>query len=124
MYHKYHKINPNGGGSYIYFPDWIKNKKGTIYPINRKDTKCFQDAVTVALNHGEIKKDTQRITQIKPFINEYFWEGINFPSEEDDWKKLKKNNLTIALKVLMLQKEKYILLMFENVTQIVKNRHH
>ena len=107
MYHKYHKINPNGVGSYIYFPDWIKNKKGTIYPINRKDTK-----------------DPQRITKIKPFINEYFWEGINFPSEEDDWKKLKKNNLTIALKVLMLQKEKYILLMFENVTQIVKNRHH
>ena len=39
-------------------------------------------------------------------------------------KKLKKNNLTIALEVFMVQKEKYILLMFENVTQIWKNRHH
>ena len=87
MYHKCHKINPNGVGSCIYFLDWIKNKKGTIYPINRKDTKCFQDAVTVALNHGEIKKNSQRITKIKRFINEYCWEGIIFPSEEDDWKK-------------------------------------
>ena len=27
LYYKYHKINPNHGGSYIDFPDWIKNKK-------------------------------------------------------------------------------------------------
>ena len=39
----------------------------------------FSIAVTVALNHEEIKKDPQRITKIKPFINKYNWEGINFP---------------------------------------------
>ena len=49
-------------------PDSIKNKKATINPINKKD-KCFQYAVTVALNDEEIKKDPQRITNIKPFIN-------------------------------------------------------
>ena len=30
------------------------------------------------------KKDPQRITKIKTFINKYNWEGINFPSEKDD----------------------------------------
>ena len=34
-----------------------------------KDNKCFQYAVTVALNYKETKKDLQRITKTKPFIN-------------------------------------------------------
>ena len=65
MYYRYHKINFNRGGSYVDSPDWIKNKKAAIKPINKKDSKCFQHAVTVALNHEEIKKDPQRITKIK-----------------------------------------------------------
>ena len=73
MYYKSHKINQIHGGSYTDSPDWIKNKKVTKNPINKKDNKCFQYAITVALNHEEIKKDSQRITKIKPFkinINE------------------------------------------------------
>ena len=52
-----------------------------INPINKKDNKCFQYAITVALNYDEIKKDLQRITTIKPFINKYNWKGINFPKK-------------------------------------------
>ena len=36
----------------------------------------------------------------------YNWEGINFPSEKDDWKILKKNNRAIAHNVLYAKKEK------------------
>ena len=56
-------------------------------PINKKDIKCFQYAVTVPLNFEEIRKDLQRITKTKAFINKYNWEGINFPPEKNDWKK-------------------------------------
>ena len=56
----------------------------TINPINKKDNKCFQYTVTVALNYEEIKKYLQGITKIKGFINKYNWEGINIPSEKDD----------------------------------------
>ena len=41
-----------------------------------------QYAVTVALNHEEIKEDPQGITKIKPFINKCNWEEIKFPSEK------------------------------------------
>ena len=88
FYCKYHKINPNRGGSHIDSPDWTKNKKATINPINKKDNKCLQYFVTVRLSYEEIKKDPQRITKIKPFINKYNWEGVHFPSEKDDWKKM------------------------------------
>ena len=43
-------------GSYIDSPDWIKNKKATINPINEKYKKCFQYDVIVVLNYEQIKK--------------------------------------------------------------------
>ena len=58
------------------------------------------------LNYEEIKKDPKRITKIKHFVNKYNCEGINFPSEKDDWKKFEKNTVTIALNVLYSKKEK------------------
>ena len=39
LYFKCHKVNPNCSGSYIDSPDWIKNKKTTINPINKKYNK-------------------------------------------------------------------------------------
>ena len=96
LYYRCHIINPNRGRSCIDSPDWIKNKKTAINPINKKDNKCFQYAVTDALNHEEIKKDPKRITK----------KEINLPSEKDDWKKIEKNNVTIALNVLYAKKEK------------------
>ena len=41
IYYKCHKINPNCGGSYVDSPNWIKNKKGTVNPLNKKDSKWF-----------------------------------------------------------------------------------
>ena len=76
-----------------------------ISSINKKH-KCFQYAVTVALNQKEIKKDLQTITIIKIFINNYSFERITFRSEKDDWKKFEKNNETIAFNVLYTKKEK------------------
>ena len=87
LYYKCHKINLNPGGFYRDSPDQIKNKKAAINLINKSNNKCFQYAVAVMLNHEEIKKDQQRITKIKPFLNKYNWKEINFPSEKDDWKK-------------------------------------
>ena len=70
LYYKRHRINVNSGGSYIDSPDWIKSKKVTINPINKKDIQCFQYTVTVTSNHEEIKKDLQRIN--KPDLPDNF----------------------------------------------------
>ena len=71
LYYKCQKASFKRGGSYIDSPDWVKDKKAAINLVNRNDDKCFQYAVTIALNHEEIQKDPQRITKIKPFINKY-----------------------------------------------------
>ena len=72
LYYECHKIKPNHVGSYKHFPDWIKNKKASISPINEKD-KCFQYAIPVTLNHEQIKKGLRRITKIKQVINKNNW---------------------------------------------------
>ena len=50
FYYKCYKMNLNRSGSYIDSPNWIKTKKTTTNTIYKKDNKCFQYAVIVALN--------------------------------------------------------------------------
>ena len=44
----------------------------------------FSIAVSVVINHEQIKKYLQGITKIKLFIEKFNWERINHPSEKDD----------------------------------------
>ena len=98
LYYDFDKISLNKGGSYIDSPKWIKNKKSTINPKDN-DYKCFQYAVTLALNLNKINKHPQRVSKIKPFIDQYNWSDIDFPSTSKDWKKFELNN-EIALNIL------------------------
>ena len=98
LYYDFNKISINRGESYIDSPQWLKNKKSTINPINN-DYKCFQYAVTLALNLNKIRKNPQTISKIKPFIDQYDWKDIDFPATSKDWKKFELNN-EIALNIL------------------------
>ena len=98
MYH-HQKISLKRGGSYIDSREWLKNKKVTINPQNNhKD--CFQYALTVVLNHKQIKSHPERISKIKSFINQYDWKEIEFLTHSKDWRKFESNNKTIALNIL------------------------
>ena len=83
---------------YIDSPQWLKNKKSTINPKNNDD-KCFQYAVTLALNLNRIDNHPERISKIKPFIDQYNWKDMDFPAMGKDWKKFESNN-EIALNIL------------------------
>ena len=98
LYYDFNKTSINRGGSYIDSPKWLKDRKSTINPKNN-DEKCFQYAVTLTLNLDKIIKDPQRVSKIKPFIEKYNWEDIDFPSTSKDWKKFECNN-EIALNIL------------------------
>ena len=99
MYYDLNKVSLSRGGSYIDSPIWLKNKRAAINPKN-KDDKCFQYALTVALNYEKIKKDPQKISKIKPFIDQYDWKEIDFPSQGKGWKKFESNNKSIAFNIL------------------------
>ena len=90
LHYEVHKINLNHVGSCIDSPHWIRNKTATINFLNKNDNKSFQYAVTAALKHENIGGHPGRTTKIKPFRVKYNWEGINYPSKKDDWKKFEK----------------------------------
>ena len=100
LYYDFNKTSINRGGSYIDSPKWLKDKKSTINPKNNDD-KCFQYAVTLALNLGSSvtlsKEDNKDFIdqqnkgfQRSIYWNEYKTEEIN---ENADAKLFKYINL-------------------------------
>ena len=50
----------------------------------------------------KIKKDSQRISKMKLFIDNYNWKDMEFLSHSKDWKKFEQNKKTIALNILFV----------------------
>ena len=76
LYYDFNKISLNREGSCIDSSKWLKNKKPTINSKNN-DYKCFQYTVTLALNLDKINIYPERISKIKPFIEQYNWNDID-----------------------------------------------
>ena len=95
-----HQISLNRGSSYIKSSEWTKNKRVTINRKNTKNNSCFQYAITAALNYQNIDHHPERISKLKPFINNYNWKDIEYPSHSKDWRKFECNNKSIALNIL------------------------
>ena len=77
---------------------WLRGKKEAI--INNDNS--FQNALDDELHYQTIKTNPERISKLKPYINKYNWEGIEFPVGPKDWIKFERNNKTIALNVLYI----------------------
>ena len=88
LYYNLNKVSLSRSGSSIDSPKWLKNKMATVNS-KKKDDKCFQYSLPVALNYDKIKKDSQRISKIKPFIDQYNWKEIDFPSCGKYWKNIR-----------------------------------
>ena len=99
LYYDFNRISISKGGSYIDSPKWLKDKKSTVNQKNT-DNRCFQYATTLALNFNKINRHPERITKIKPFIDNYNWKDINFLSTRKDWSKFEFNNNNVALNIL------------------------
>ena len=95
-----HKTSLKREKSYIKSSEWLINKRATINPKNKND-KCFQYSIAVALNHENIEKHPERISNVKPFIDQYNQEGIEFLAGIKDWKRFERNSKTIALNILL-----------------------
>ena len=58
--------------------EWLKSKKESM----TSEGNCLK--WFIRLSNQRIKKDPQRISKLKPFINQYNWKGIKFPLEKAD----------------------------------------
>ena len=46
--------------------------------------------IRVTLNYEKFKWNPERASNVKPFICEYNWKEINYPSKIDNWKATEK----------------------------------
>ena len=58
--------------------------------------------MTILLNYDRLENHPERLNNVKPFINQYDWIDINFPSHVGDRKKFELNNKSIALNILFV----------------------
>ena len=70
LYYQLQKISLKRGGSNVYSPKCLKNKNSTIDPKSNYDNS-FQYTVTVALSYQNINIPPEKISKIKPFIDQY-----------------------------------------------------
>ena len=73
---------------------WLRCKKEAIINNNNNNNN-FQNALDDVLNYQTVEKDPQWISKLKPYINKYNWEGINFPAGSKEWQKFERNNDTM-----------------------------
>ena len=100
-----HQISLNRGSSYIDSPEWIKHRKVIINPQNTNDNNCFQYSIAAALNYRDIDHHSERISKLKPFINNYNWDNTDFPAGHKDYSAFEKNNSDIAINILYVYQD-------------------
>ena len=57
---------------------------------NSNNNNNFQNALYDAFNYQTIEKNPERISKLKPYINKYNWEEIDFTEKPKEWIKFEK----------------------------------
>ena len=88
---------------------WLRGKKEAIINNNNNNNNDFQNDLHDALNYQTIETHLERISKLNPYINNYNWEGIDFPAGSKEWKIFEENNKTIALNILFIPRNTKII---------------
>ena len=70
----------------LHSSEWLRSKKEST----TNEDNCFQNALNDSLDYQKIKKDPQKISKLKPYINQYNWKDIEFSSDKETGKSLNK----------------------------------
>ena len=72
----FHQLNLMRDSSYLPLPDWLVNKKAIVNPHNDND-ECFKWSIITVEKVG--MKDPQRVSNLRKFMDNYDWSGLEFP---------------------------------------------
>ena len=95
----FHQLNLMRGSSYLPLPDWLVRKKAIVNPHN-DDKECFKWSAIAAEKVG--MKDPQRISNLRKFMDNYNWSGLEFPVSIKDIGKFETRN-NVSVNVLAVE---------------------
>ena len=87
----FHQLNLTRGSSHLPLPNFIAKRKAIINPQN-EDEECFRWAIITADNSKNIKFNPERISNLKTFLSNYDWSGLEFPVSLKQIGKFEENN--------------------------------
>ena len=91
----FHQLSLTRGSSYLPLPDWLARKKAIVNPHNDNE-ECFKWSVITVEKVG--MKDPQRISNLRKFMDNYDWSGLEFPVSIKDIGKFEtRNNISVNL---------------------------
>ena len=62
----------------LYSSEQLRSKKESI----TNEENYFKNALNDSLDYQSIKNHPQKKSKLKPYINQYNWKGIKFPSDK------------------------------------------
>ena len=86
----FYQLNLTRDSSNLPLSDWIVKKEAVINPKNEIDKECFKWAVTTALHYADIKSHCERISNLRKYVDNYDWSGLEFPVFIKEISKFKK----------------------------------
>ena len=95
----FHQLNLTKSSSYLPLPDWLASKKAIVNPHNNNE-ECFKWSVITVENAG--MKDPQRVSNLRKFMDNYDWSGLEFPVSIKDIGKFETRN-NISVNVLAVE---------------------
>ena len=95
----FHQLNLMRGSSYLPLPDWLASKKAIVNTHNNGE-ECFKWSVIAVENAG--MKDPQRVSNLRKFMDNYNWSGLEFPVSIKDIGKFETRN-NISVNVLVVE---------------------
>ena len=75
----FYQLNLTRGSSYLSLPDQMASKRTVINPKTENDGERFKWAVTAALHYVKIKLHPKRISNLRKYVYNYDWSGLEFP---------------------------------------------
>ena len=95
----FHQLNLTRGSSCLPLPDWLVSKKA-IVSLHSDDEECFKWSVIAAENVR--MKDPQRVSNLRKFMDNYDWSGLEFPVSIKDIGKFETRN-NVSVNVLSVE---------------------
>ena len=95
----FQQLNLMRGSSYLPLPDWLARKKAIVNPHN-DDEECFKWSV-IALENVRMK-DPQCVSNLRNFMDNYDWSGLEFPVSIKDIGKFETRN-NVSVNVLAVE---------------------
>ena len=92
----FHQLNLTRGSSYLPLPDWLVRKKAIV----NDDDECFKWSVIAVENAG--MTDPQCVSNLRKFMDNYDWSGLEVPVSIKDIGKFETRN-NISVNVLAVE---------------------